>query len=129
MCFALLEGDSFLFREEDEPSDHLHVVVTDPRKYDEVLLVSISTMYKLGDRTTILTPSKGQHSFIRQESYVSYHLAKIMSVQGLLSKIGDGTLTLYPSSFPPEDFERIKQGIMNSSHTTERVKRFFAQHS
>lgn len=100
--------------------NHLHVVVTPECPYGHHLLVSFSTVRggRAPDPTCIVQP--GEHRFIKVESYIAYHLARIIDAVHL-KKCADGGL------FKPDDpigdglFDRIFQGFRVSRFVKRRI--------
>ena len=71
--------------------DHLKIIVSDPAKdFDNLLIVSVTTFRegKFHDPSCFLNP--GDHPFIKHKSYVAFQHAKTRSNTDLNSLLGSG---------------------------------------
>lgn len=104
---------------------HLFILLTDPLGEDrEILLVGVSSK-RAGsylDPTCILYP--GDHQFLRHESYVNYRRARIESADKINTGVSRG-LFIPKGTIDTGIFARICQGILDSRHTTGKMKRFY----
>jgi len=75
-------GDAFLGGAEDHGDDHLWVIINDPQAHDGIaVFVNISTVRGKVDSTCFLR--RGDHPFIRRDSYVRFRSAKKALVEEL----------------------------------------------
>ena len=100
-------GKAFLLRNPNYPTEHLFIVIAINK--DEALLVNITSNDV--DQTCIL--GKGDHPFIKHQSYVNYKdamLAKISLLKEYL-KLSPGKLQ---NDVSPALLLKIKEGAANS---------------
>ena len=113
---------------DDPERKHLFVILTDP-VVDEndgtqrVLLVSISSVRSRYDDSTCIL-RRGDHPFIRHESFVDYREARIELVDALRRGVQNGVL-VPQESIETSVFSRICTGLQNSPHTAPRFLKFF----
>lgn len=110
----------------DDPNrKHLFIILTDPvGDKQEVLLVSASSVKKNLPHDTSCLLYPGDHEFIRHPSYVVYNMPRIETAPSLIkgAKLGQ----LIPKGMIGEDvFTRICQGLLDSTRTPLRIKRFY----
>ncbi len=112
----------------DPDRKHLFIVLSDPVTDEQVvLLVSISSVKpnRWNDEACLLY--RGDHPFIKKESFVDYSSARIEPATKLTKAIDQGV-------FIPREpisevvFERICAGVMASRRTPKDIKRFFLIH-
>ncbi|GBF27414.1 hypothetical protein MnTg02_02467 [bacterium MnTg02] len=95
----------------DSGRGHLFIVLTSPDAQEEVLCVSISSVYVKCDETCVL--SKGDHDFIKHDSFVFYALTKKYTVKHLRDRVNDGDVT-YKGLISEEIYETICDGLLDS---------------
>jgi mRNA-degrading endonuclease toxin of MazEF toxin-antitoxin module len=75
-------GDTFLGGAEVHGDDHLWVIINDPQAHDgTAVIVNVSTVREKTDTTCILR--RGDHPFIKHDSYVRFRSAKKALVEEL----------------------------------------------
>jgi hypothetical protein len=75
-------GDTFLGGAEVHGDDHLWVIINDPQAHDgAAVFVNVSTIRAKTDTTCILR--RGDHPFIKHDSYVRFRSAKKALVEEL----------------------------------------------
>ena len=75
-------GDTFLGGAEVHGGDHLWVVINDPQAHDgTAVFVNVSTVREKSDTTCLLR--RGDHPFIKHDSYVRFRSAKKALVEEL----------------------------------------------
>jgi CTP:molybdopterin cytidylyltransferase MocA len=73
-------GDTFLGGSEVHGEDHLWIVINDPAAHgNSALIVNISTLRPRADTSCLL--HRGDHPFIRHDSYVRFGSARAVSCQ------------------------------------------------
>jgi hypothetical protein len=91
--------------------DHLKIIVSDPAKDpDNLLIVSVTTFRegKFHDPSCFLSP--GDHPFIKHESYIGFQFAKIRSNADLDRLLGSGGIILEDDQISEAVLERIHHG-------------------
>lgn len=102
---------------QNDSINHLFVVLTNPNKAKEVLIINITSSDKF-DETCILTNK--DHSFISRKSYVSYRYSNILNAD----KLKDLVIKTY-EPINQETLDRIVKGLYKSRYTKQKVKTFY----
>lgn len=112
-------------------TNHLFIILTNPAQFNEYvtphsLLVGIGSIYpdRPYDPTCCLFP--GDHPFIRHNSYINYHYARIQETRKLVDGCNTG-LFEQRDAIDGGIFARICQGLMESRHTILKVRQFYEQ--
>jgi hypothetical protein len=85
-------GDTFLNREAPSTPTHLWIVMSDPEKRaDQIVIVNVTSWREGADPSCRL--SAGDHPFVRHDSYVNYDDSKIVSQQVLENLESRGLIT------------------------------------
>ena len=95
--------------------DHLKIIVSDPAKdSDSLLIVSVTTFRegKFHDPSCFLNSS--DHPFIKQKSYIAYQYAKTRSNTDLDRLLGSGGIILEDDQISEDVLERIHLGAATS---------------
>ncbi|MFV1922959.1 MAG: hypothetical protein ACMZ63_10175 [Methylotenera sp.] len=129
--FLPVQRAALLIPTGDDDKKHLFVLLTNPTKYptaqdqELTLLVNISSVrkFKPHDNTCLLYP--GDHPFIRHDSYVNYHFARIEETRKLINGCKKG-LFINSDPFDSDICARICNGLLNSRHTTLKIKKFYS---
>lgn len=100
---------------------HLWIVITEPNKDDECVIVNLTTYRLMSDTTVVL--KKGDHPFIEHDTVVQYMDARIVSSARLHDAIRGGAAILKPPC-PERTLARIQKGILQSPHAPQKVVRF-----
>lgn len=110
----------------DDPGrKHLFILLTDVQPPDQTtLLVSVASVYgnTPHDPTCYLYP--GDHPFIRHRSYVHYARARIELAPKLAEGVKQGQL-IPQGTLGAAIFARVCKGLLESRHTTPKIKKFF----
>lgn len=104
-------------KHQNDSINHLFVVLTNPNKAKEVLIINITSSDKF-DETCILTNK--DHSFISRKSYVSYRYSNIINAD----KLKDLVIKTY-EPINQETLDRIVKGLYKSRHAKQKVKTFY----
>lgn len=99
--------------------------MTDPASTTgEVLVVCVNSIpdSQLYDSSCTLFP--GEHEFISRHSYVAYRFSKIVAATLLEQKVAAGEFIAKPP-LSERRFADVVTGLLESPHTTLKVKRFF----
>jgi hypothetical protein len=116
--YAYLDGD------DEAESYHLHIVVSDADKDGDAIVVSVSTIYRLADRTVIVKAH--EHSWLRHDSYVAYGFAKLQKVAEIEARLAvRPNMKKDPCS--ASLLTRIQEGITQSEQTENGVKHFYRE--
>ena len=84
-------GDTFLGGGEMHGTHHLWIVINDPAaRGGEAVIVNVSTLRPDAETTCVL--AKGEHAFIRHESYVRYQSARKVRLSDLQRAVKAGLL-------------------------------------
>lgn len=113
------------------PTDHLHIVMSDPVYYPEsghesILVVNITSIRGAHDETCVLLA--GSHPFVRHPSYVSYRHAAILSSTRVSGGMAKGEIRSH-ESVSDELFERALAGFDVSRHVTPKIRRFLKNYA
>jgi hypothetical protein len=95
--------------------DHLKIVISDPSKDPNNLLIVNVTTYREGkfhDPSCFL--NSGDHPFIKHESYVAYQYAKTRSNRDLDRLHSSGSIILEDEQISDSVLERIHLGAASS---------------
>ncbi len=104
---------------------HLNILLTDGYKWGEskhTLVVSISTLRKNSDKTCLLY--KGDHEFIKHNSFVRYKSCKIIEVKKLEEGI-KRNIFIGKHSIKEDIFARIVKGLLESPQTPPEAYEFY----
>lgn len=110
---------------DDPDRKHLFVLLTDPQPPDQsTLLVGVASVYDSipHDPTCYLYP--GDHPFIRRQSYINYARARIEPAPKLVEGVKQGLL-IPQGTLDATIFARVCKGLLESSRTTPKIKKFF----
>lgn len=103
---------------------HLWIVVTEPHRSFETVIVKLTTLRFDRDRTVIL--QRGAHPFIKHETVVQYGDALIVDGRQIDLRIQEGTAVAHqPCS--ASMLELVQDGLLASEFTPRRVTAFCRQ--
>jgi hypothetical protein len=104
---------------------HLKIVITDPDPDNMVLVVSVSTIYKgvFHDSSCELVP--GDHSFIKQPSFVAYQYTTALDAVNILKEKFKG-LIIQKEDVSSELLSRIQSGAQLSKFLPLHFKKYFS---
>jgi hypothetical protein len=102
---------------------HLFIVCTDACENGNHVLVSITSWTNdLCDGTTRL--SKGDHPFVRKDSYMFYRGARIENAEVIQVGLDEGKFEFYEDPMSDEWVKKIMDGLCKSIHTPKKVKKY-----
>ena len=103
-------GDCFRFCDRDEP--HLWIVLSDPQQNSaQVLLVNLTTATRTKDGTCILRV--GDHPYVRHDSCVNYHDARVATDASLDSLLARDRIRL-EDKLDTRVLRKIREGALLS---------------
>jgi hypothetical protein len=106
---------------------HLHVVLNDPTDDHPPTVAAVSWSTGItSDKTVIL--KVGEHSFIKEDTYVVYGLTRILNANHLEADVIADMNRRHRHACPPQLLEKIKQGVFKSDFTTQRVEAYCREH-
>jgi hypothetical protein len=100
---------------------HLWVVVTDPNAQGMCVIVNVTTLKHICDKTVVLCV--GEHPFITHDSIVFYADAQIV-LAGAIDNAIRGGVAQKKEDCPLPTLQRIQQGLLDSPHTSGKVIKF-----
>ena len=111
----------------DEPSGqnkrHLCIVITDANSENEYLVVPVDTLkFDFQDKSCVL--HVGDHSFIKQESFVNYRFAKVISFTQLYNGLQHGFF-IRKEDVSDEVLARIQKGARETKNLKTEIKDWF----
>lgn len=108
-------GDSFfLYAPEVHNTSHLWVVLSDPERDPEnVLVVNITTWKHDHDDACIL--ERGDHPFVIRRTCVNYGAARTLKLEQITEQAAKGGIKLQ-EPFNPEVLQRMRTGATRSEH-------------
>ncbi len=98
---------------------HLWIIISDPTPNNEVVIVNVTTADLSVD--TSCTIKRGDHPFIKHESVIAYHYARLISV----NKITEWKTKHYYESWTSVKYlllKRIQQGAIDSEYTPQKIQ-------
>lgn len=104
---------------------HLFILLTNAQPDDSMLLVSVSTVQANlpHDQTCLLY--RGDHPFIRRDSFVVYSKARIELRAKLIRGVNSGFFESR-ESLDEAIFARVCHGVASSRFTPQGIKDFFS---
>ena len=118
----LRAGDAFINSESGSIPSHLWFILSDPGKDSEHVLIVNATSSFLGrdvDNSCIL--KRGEHPFIRHESYIFYEGAKQTTMHKLIEGF-ETEMLRFQESASDKLLLRMRDSLMQSPHAQERHK-------
>lgn len=123
-----LKGNSFLKEDSKDsqgnPKRHLYIVISDSDVDNRVLIVSLNTFKNNGREDTSCLLFKGDHSFIKQKSYIRYDRAEEIEEVRLLQLKLKGLIVL-KEDISPKVLKRIQNGAKKSNALPRKFKKYF----
>jgi hypothetical protein len=119
---VIYSGACLFLTSRGNPKKHLHVVLNDPSGAPPtVAVVSLSTALK-ADSTVVL--NAGDHSFIREETFVVYAWAKVL-LESELEEIILADMSLkHRHDCSPVLLERLRKGVFSSPFSTPKFQEY-----
>ena len=99
--------------------EHLHFVVTDPAG-EKVPIVGITSSVLEVE----FALNRGDHPFIRHQSYINYRKAQIISTDVIKRCLNEG-LRRRQRDAREAIIQKISEGVLESSRSPERIKNFY----
>lgn len=105
---------------------HLHIICCDPvETYNgpAVLVVNISTVKEnlVYEKTCIL--KKGEHPFVKQDSYVVYKQAVVWKVESIERRLRSGEI-IFCEDVTQDVLDKVLKGFLNSKSVNRRILNF-----
>jgi hypothetical protein len=119
-------GEGFVFRltlGQIDVSDPIHiwVVLNNPRDDDVVVRVNLTSFHPDKDCTCVLEP--GDHPLIRHRTLLNYPKAQLSKASVIAHNLHENRITAL-QNFPSEVFQKIKQGGLETTFLSEKLKRY-----
>ena len=114
-------GTTFFLPKPNQSTAHLWVVLTDPDNESPPHVAIVNLTSSAVDDTVILT--RGDHPFVRHETYIYYEDAKIVPAQKLVEAVNMG-ISEYREEFQPAVLERVQDGLLTSPHVSPKVREY-----
>lgn len=119
-------GDTFWHDKTISPNGHLYVVLSDPTKDPERVVVANFTTREPGcDETCVVT--KREHRWLSHDSVVAYQFAKHTTQRSLEFGIKAGLLKTHDRA-SPELVAKVAKGLLDSKVVPEVIKQTVRQH-
>lgn len=119
---------SFLSEEEQSPSGtfnrHLRIVITDPDKDSNQVVVSITTLRFPNSQDTSCILEPGEHKFIKHRSVVDFRRTTIMSFLDIFNGLQKGVL-VDMGDISEELLRKIQQAAQASKYIPADIKKLF----
>lgn len=116
-------GQTFHIRKPGQDTPHLWIVLTDQDDSvpSRAVIVNITSMRSGADSTCVLR--RGDHAFIRHESFVLYLDATIAPCDKLEEAVAAGIATRH-DDLDDTLLQAIQDGLIASKFTPDRVKNY-----
>lgn len=105
---------------------HLHVILTNPCPAQKLLLVPISSRHPKCDTSCLL--GKGDHPFLKHDSFVFYARAGIYSATDIHQRILSSDIT-YRGLIEERVFGFICKGVLESPHLPPKFKKYYVDNA
>jgi hypothetical protein len=107
----------------DPGRGHLYIILSDACKEGNHLLVPVCSAFVKCDKTCLL--GKGDHDFIKHDSYVAYNLMRIYGSSHLTTQVNSKTIS-YEGMMDEKIFARVHEGVRTSRNSAKgHVKYLF----
>jgi hypothetical protein len=117
-------GYAFLDGDDEEEDFHLHIIASEADASGEAIVLSVSTIYRLADRTTILKAA--DHPWLKHDSYIAYNFArlrKIADIEARLARLPG----MVKSQCSESLVRRVQEGILESEQSENGIKNFYRE--
>jgi hypothetical protein len=103
---------------------HLWVILTDPCDLEANIIVSLSTLHRDRFHDPSCIVEAGEHRRVTARSWANYRLARAVPTRNLVK--GEAAW-YYRMDAPVSDtlYEKLCKGLLESEHTTIRLRRYF----
>ena len=113
-------GDTFISPVPKLRAVHLNIVLTDPDPDNRSVVVNVTTLKSLSDRTVVC--GLGDHQYITHPSVIAYVFATMVD----LVRLDDGLRTRLfgirqDPTCSPDFLDRVKSGFLDSPETPEPI--------
>lgn len=102
---------------------HLRVIITNSNEQNEFLSVPIDTLRSRAQDTSCVIEA-GEHSFIKNRSFVNYRYARVLSFAQVFNGFQKGLL-IRKEDISEELLERIQDGARTTKHLANELKSWF----
>lgn len=103
---------------------HLFAIITDKCAAGEHLLVNLTSVRAGIRHDNACEVSPGEHSFVKQESYVEYRRAETMAATRISARVDDGTYTTH-DDLSDALLQAFRDGVEDSDHVKQRVHEYY----
>lgn len=117
-AFPFSAGDCFKYIQKREP--HLWVVISDPERDSNVLIVNLTTFRHHKDDTCIL--NQGDHPFVQHETCINYACGEVPT-GGHLADLMNRERIKLQDRMSPDILKRIQDGALTTPHIPARHRR------
>lgn len=119
------QGSTILLSHPELQNPHLHIILVNPINEGvlKTAMVNISSYHGLPTQETTVILHKGEHDFIKHDSYVRYSDAKKINVD-VIQKLLDERRASFRVSVTPELLYKVFNGLLRSKNTPSHVKAF-----
>src|SRR6516162_2234774 len=116
-------GDTFFFGDDNDPTGHLQIVITEPTDSGHVITVSLTTRHKKSDAMVPL--NVGDHPYIKRPSVISFAYAKVRTTREIDGVIANGDAKAH-APMDEKFLRRCRSALVESEFTPYEVLDFFA---
>lgn len=114
-------GDTFVNQATVLVRSHLWAIISDTQQsIDKIVIVNVTSSPIDGDASCLL--KSGEHPFIKHDTYVNYHEAKVVTLALLDELQAKGLITSH-ACLDCDVLARIRQGAMQSQFTKTAVRK------
>lgn len=113
-------GDTFMI-EDDDPTGHLHIIITKPNDKGEVATVSVTTQRKHSEM--LVTFNGGEHERIKHASVVAFAYSEIRTIARLEAMIKSYECKKKPP-MDEKTLDKCRKGALESDNTPNDVREF-----
>lgn len=103
---------------------HLFAIITDKCAAGEHLLVNLTSVRPGIKHDDTCEVSPGEHPFVKQESYVEYRHADILTAARISARVDDGTYTVH-SDISDALLQAFRDGVEDSDNVKQRITKYF----
>ena len=103
---------------------HIWIVITDPNKDGECVIVNVTSYKAICDNTVVL--KKGDHPYIHHDSIIEYFDARITTSEKLKAAVNGGA-AIPKQDCPPQTLKKIQEGALKSPHAAPKIKKFCSE--
>ncbi len=124
------KGSAFLSDLEETPSGklkrHLRIIITSPDRYNQVLVVSVTSLRILTeDRYKECIIKKGEHPFIKHDSLVDFSRIQLLNEELLEQRLEKGWI-IKKEDVSSELLLKIQKACASSIFVPKKYRPFFS---